>query len=267
MKGRHLTVTGTQRTVVVTGAGSGIGKSVAQRFARSGDVVYALDIDEDRAKSSLVDDGDMVALAVDVRDYEHVSSVLADARARTGRLDVVVNSAGVFDGYAGIEGTTPELWQRVIELNLTGAFNVARAAGLLMLEADLGGRIIMISSIGGMRASLDGLSYVTSKAGLNHMVRRLAFELGRKGITVNAVCPGSIGTNLRQTSEEILGNVVDMSGGIGRAMTAETLDFVLPAGRSGAPDEVSSVVEFLASPAASYMNGQAIAVDGGWTAG
>ncbi|WP_368680772.1 SDR family NAD(P)-dependent oxidoreductase (plasmid) [Rhodococcus opacus] len=253
---------------MVTGAGSGIGQSIAQQFARSGDIVYALDIDEGRAKSALVGvDGDIRPVRVDVRDYEHVASVLGEARERTGRLDVVVNSAGVFDGYAGIQGTTPELWQRVIELNLTGAFNVARAAGLLMLKDDGGGRIIMISSIGGERASLDGLSYVTSKAGLNHMVRRLAFELGRENITVNAVCPGSIGTNLKQTSEEILGNVVDMSNGIGRAMTAETLNFVLPAGRSGTTDEVAAVVEFLAGPGGSYVNGQAIAVDGGWTAG
>lgn len=261
-------MTGTRRTAVVTGAGSGIGRGIAQRLARAGDLVYALDIDEGRAKSAVVEtDGEIVPMAVDVRDHDRVADVLRTALEQSGRLDVVVNSAGVFDGYAGIEATTPELWQRVIGLNLTGAFNVARSAGLLMLEQKKPGRIIMISSIGGQRASLDGLSYVASKAGLDHMARRLAFELGRYGITVNTVSPGSIGTDLRRTSEEILGNLVDMSGGIGRAMTPQTMDFVLPAGRAGSTDEVAAVVEFLASEAASYVNGQTVAVDGGWTAG
>lgn len=229
--------------------------------------MYALDIDEGRARSAQISDGHIIPVAVDVRDYVSVVASITKARMETGKLDVVVNSAGVFDGYAGIEGTTPELWQRVIELNLTGAFHVARAAGLQMLKDERQGRIVMISSIGGTRASLDGLSYVTSKAGLDHMVRRLAFEIGRRGITVNAVSPGSIGTNLKQTSEEILGDLVDMSGGIGVAMPAAAMEFALPAGRSGSTDEVSAVVEFLASEQASYVNGQIVAVDGGWTAG
>lgn len=256
------------RTVIVTGAGSGIGRAIARRFAKRGDVVYALDIDEDRARSAAVDaPGTIVAAKVDVRDYDHVADTLAEARTATGRIDVVVNSAGVFDGYAGIEATTPELWNRVIELNLTGAFNVARAAGLQMLTAERGGRIVIISSVGGTRSSLDGLSYVTSKAGLDHMVRRLAFELGRHNITVNAVSPGSISTNLRETSEQILGTLVDQSAGVSRAMTAQTMDFLLPAGRPGTTDEVAAVVEFIASAEAGYVNGQVIAVDGGITAG
>jgi NAD(P)-dependent dehydrogenase (short-subunit alcohol dehydrogenase family) len=253
---------------VVTGAGSGIGRGVAQRFATAGDVVYALDLDADRARSASVDGGSVRPLAVDVRDYDTVAATLAKAREETGRLDVVVNCAGVFDGYAGIDATTPQLWQRIMDINLTGAFNVSRSAGLLMRDSGGPGRIIVISSIGGSRASLDGLAYVTSKAGVDHMVRRLAFELGRGvDITVNAVCPGSIKTSIKQTSEEILGDLLDSSSEVGLTMSAETFKFELPAGRSGTVDEVSAVVEFIASPAASYINGQAINVDGGWTAG
>lgn len=257
-----------QRTVVVTGGGSGIGRAIAQRFGRSGDTVFVWDIDEARAKSALLDGTDMRPVVMDVRDYEAVETAIADAEAMTGRLDVVVNSAGVFDGYAGIDETTPTLWNRVLELNLTGAFNVTRSAGLRMREAGKGGRIVVISSIGGRRASLDGLSYVASKAGLDQMVRRLAFELGRDEITVNAVAPGSITTSLDQTSEEILGGAVKIANeGDRLEIPPEAMQFELPAGRHGDPDEVAALVEFVASPEAAYMNGQSIAIDGGWTAG
>ncbi|WP_166880514.1 SDR family NAD(P)-dependent oxidoreductase [Salinibacterium sp. ZJ450] len=256
-----------KRTVIVTGGGSGIGRAIAQRFGRSGDTVYVWDIDESRARSALVDGADMHAEVVDVRDYDRVLSAVKAVQSATSNLDVVVHSAGVFDGYAGIDDTTPELWNRVIELNLTGAFHVARSAGLQMRDAGKGGRIIVVSSIGGVRASLDGLAYVTSKAGLDHMVRRLAFELGRDDITVNAVSPGSITTDLGRTSKEILGDAVKMGGGIRLAMPAEAMKFALPAGRSGTVDEVAALVEFLAGHESAYINGQAIAIDGGWTAG
>ena len=256
-----------QRTVVVTGAGSGIGKAIAAAFHAAGDTVVMSDLSEARVRSAASELGVEDVHVTDVADASSVGALITDAHERTGRLDVVINSAGVFDGYAGVQDTTPELWQRVINVNLHGSYNVARTAALLMLREGIQGSIQCVSSIGGERASLDGLAYVTSKAAVNHMVRRLAFELGRSQIRVNAICPGSVRTGIRDTSAEILEGLVDMDRGMGVSLTSDVVSFMLPAGRSGEPDEVAGVALFLASPAASYINGQAINVDGGWTAG
>ena len=256
-----------RRTVVVTGAGSGIGKAIAAAFHGAGDRVFVSDLSESRVRASADEIGLTDYAAVDVEERGDVDRMISDAFEKTGRLDVVINSAGIFDGYAGVQETTPQLWDKVIGVNLNGAYNVARAGSLVMLREETPGVVLCVSSIGGERASLDGLSYVTSKAAVNHMVRRMAFELGRKGIRVNAVCPGSISTDIRATSGEILGGLVDMDRGMGVSLTSEVVDFMLPAGRSGDSEEVASVALFLASSAANYINGQAINVDGGWTAG
>ena len=255
------------RTVVVTGAGSGIGRAIAAGFAAAGDHVVIADLSEERIHGVGRELGLTDAHVTDVADDAAVSRLLERAFESTNRLDVVINSAGIFDGYAGIRDTTPELWHRVISVNLHGAYNVARTAGILMLDHGVRGSIQCVSSIGGERASLDGLSYVTSKAAVNHMVRRLAFELGRDGIRVNALCPGAVRTGIRDTSAEILGDLVDMDRGMGVSLTSDVVGFMLPEGRYGEPEEVAAVSLFLAGPGAAYINGQCINVDGGWTSG
>ena len=257
----------TTRTVAITGAGSGIGQAIAKAFADEGYEVFASDISQDRLDTTAKALGEPPNLhlrAVDVSDYAAVETFVQEASEHTGTLDAMVNCAGVFDGYADVRETTPELWQKVMGINLSGAFHGCRAAALRMIP-QRSGRIITIGSVAGQRGAADGLSYVASKAGIEGMNRRLAIDVGPHNVTANVVAPGVIRTGLRATSEEVLGDMVStQQRGIG--VSPEIMDFLIPAKRSAEPAEVAGIVVFLASESASYINGQVIAVDGGWCA-
>lgn len=256
------------RVAAVTGGGAGIGLAIGKALARQGFSVHLADISDARlaeAADAFANEGLRAAAAhqVDVSQFEEVSEFVAAVVASSGRLDVLVNSAAVFDGYAGIEETTSMLWQRVIEINLTGCFYACKAAFPHMVEHEVG-RIINIGSVATFRGVADGLAYDASKAGMLGLTRRLAIDLARKGVTVNMICPGSIKTDIRQHSEEILEGVVDMQRGI--SMSKELMDLLIPAGRFGTVDEVAALAVYLASDEAAYVTGQAICIDGGWTA-
>jgi NAD(P)-dependent dehydrogenase (short-subunit alcohol dehydrogenase family) len=254
-------------TVVITGAGSGIGRAIARAFVDAGYDVFASDLSQDRLEETvkaLDSPATLRTRAVDVSDYAAVTGLVDEVLSATGRLDVMVNNAGVFDGYAGVDETTPELWSKVIGVNLTGAFHGCRAAARVMIEQK-SGRIITIGSVAGQRGAADGLAYVASKAGIEGLNRRLAIDVGPHNVTANVVAPGVITTNLRATSEEILGELVSsQQRGIG--VSPQIMDFLIPAKRAADPSEVAAVVLFLASKAAGYVNGQVVRVDGGWTA-
>ena len=201
---------------------------------------------------------------VDVSDNDQISAFLRSAHERTGRLDVLVSAAGIFDGYAGVIETSPELWRKVLDVNLTGCFLGTKVASELMISQG-SGRIISIGSIATFRGGADGIAYTAAKAGMHGMTRRLAFDVGRHGVTANMICPGVIPSGIRANSEEVLGDLSpEQQRGIG--VTPELMDFLIPAGRQGLPEEVAAVAVFLASDGAAYVNGTAVSVDGGWVA-
>lgn len=252
------------RSVIITGAGSGIGAGIAGEFARAGDRVFLADLSAERAEKTAGEIGsDLVsAHQVDVTDAAAVDDLVARIRRDTGRVDVLVSNAGVFDGCAGIQETTSGLWDKVIGINLTGTFNVVKAVSGPMIE-QRSGRVIAIGSIAGQRALPDGVAYCASKAGLEGMVRRLAFDLGPHNITANLVAPGVIRSSIRANSEEILGDLVpDVNVGVGA--NDDLMTMLVPARRPGFPKDIAAAVAFLASEGAGYINGEVLHVDGGW---
>ena len=252
------------RGVIITGAGAGIGQAVARRFAEAGDTVYLADLSEKRLTAAVAETaGSVHGRVLDVTDFAAVEALVDDVVREAGSLDVFVNNAGVFDGYAGIAETGPALWNTIIGVNLTGYFHGAKAASRPMI-AQGSGRIVNIGSVAGQRGAADGLAYAAAKAGIEGMTRRLAFDLGPHGVTANVVAPGVIATNIRANSSEVLGDLVDTDRGVG--VSPELMDFLIPARRSGTPAEVAAAVAYLAGPEAAYVNGQVIHVDGGWTA-
>jgi NAD(P)-dependent dehydrogenase (short-subunit alcohol dehydrogenase family) len=248
---------------VITGAGSGIGAAVARTFVEAGDRVFLADISAPRlADTAAALSSDLVTTVVtDVTDVRSVAALVASAQ-ESGSVDVLVSNAGVFDAVASVLETSHELWAKVIDINLTGTFNVVKAVAPVM-AAQRSGRIISVGSIAAQRAMPDGLAYCTSKAALEGLIRRTAYDLGPYGITANVVAPGVVRTDIRSTSTEILGDLVpDTEVRVGDSIMGD----LIPLRRGGDPAEVAATVFFLSTPGAAYISGDVIHVDGGWIA-
>jgi NAD(P)-dependent dehydrogenase (short-subunit alcohol dehydrogenase family) len=240
---------------VVTGAAQGIGRSVAETLGAEGYALALIDLREpaETLASLRTRGADALGIACDVSADADVTAAVEQVRERFGRVDVLVNNAGI-SCIAPAEDTSPEQWRRVLEVNLTGPFLLCQAFGRMMLEAGAGS-IVNVASIAGLRAVADRAAYNSSKHGLVGLTRTLAAEWGGRGVRVSAVCPGWVKTGMDVADQEAAG-YVDTD------ITEQA-----PMGRFAAPDDVAAAVAFLADPARSgFVNGVALPVDGGWTA-
>ena len=240
------------RVAVVTGAARGIGLAVAQRFVEARYRVALVDIDrpELARAAAAFPEGHTLAIECDVADPAAVRAAAAQVQAQLGRIDALVNNAGIALFKPLLE-TSYEEWQRVLAVNLTGPFLCAQACAPAMFAGG-GGAIVNVASISGLRASTLRVAYGTSKAALMHLTRQQAVELGAMGIRVNAVAPGPVDTAMAKAVHT-------------PAIRAGYHD-AIPLNRYGTEREIAEAVVFLCSDAASYINGQILAADGGFDA-
>jgi 3-oxoacyl-[acyl-carrier protein] reductase len=244
------------RVAMITGASRGIGFAAARRFAREGARVCMADIDEEgirRAEESLRGEGlEVFGLRVDVTDRAQVESAVEETVRRYGRLDILLNNAWVIRDNL-LFRMTDEDWQTVMDVHLKGAFYCSRAAQKVMVEQNYG-RIINISSTSAL-GNRGQANYSAAKAGLQGFTKTLAIELGKFGITVNAVAPGFIETEMTRATAARIG--VDFE------QFVEEVTKQIPVGRIGQPEDIAAALLFFASEEASFVNGQVLYVAGG----
>ena len=238
------------KTALVTGSARGIGKAIAERLASLGAKIVVSDILGDMAESTareLREKGfGAISLRTDVTSAPDVEKTIEDILAKFGALDILVNNAGITKD-ALIVRMSEEDWDRVLNINLKGAFLVTQASAKVMMK-QRSGRIINISSVVGRMGNAGQANYSASKAGLIGLTKSAAKELSGRGITVNAIAPGYIATEMTEklpqaAKDAFLNNI--------------------PLKRAGTPEDIARVVAFLASDDASYITGQVIGVDGG----
>jgi NAD(P)-dependent dehydrogenase (short-subunit alcohol dehydrogenase family) len=238
---------------VVTGGARGIGLAVAQWFLQHGHRVALLDVDAATLKQTqtqLNRPDEVMAVRCDVSKPADVQAAAEQVMSRWHRVDALVNNAGVAVFKPLLE-TSFEEWRQVLGTNLDGAFLCSQAFGAIMAR-QMSGAIVNIASISGLRASTLRVAYGTSKAALIHLTKQYAAELGNYGVRVNTVCPGPVETEMAKLVHSV-------------AIRSDYID-TIPQGRYGTPQEMAQTVGFLCSQQASFINGQFLAVDGGFDA-
>lgn len=254
MPGSTFTVPGrfAGKTVIVTGAGSGIGRATALRLAREGATVIAADISAPRLQELAAEDSSppLVLVRADLTREQDVRNVV---EAAGGRVDGLVNSAGIADAALPAAEVDDETWDRVFAINVTAVMRLTRAVLRLMLQ-DGAGAIVNVSSIASLRASAAGAAYTASKHALNGFTKSIAVFYAAKGIRANVVAPGRVATNIDATYRSEL-----------------AIEVLAPLVRANAPnlakpDEIAATITFLLSDDAGNVNGAVLACDGAWSA-
>jgi len=245
---------------LVTGAARGIGQAIADRLAANGSIVYYTDLLVEGAREAATGSPNGRALALDVTQPSSIAAALERINAGCDRLDILVNNAGVntLAHRVPVDQFPREEWDRILAVDLTGVYEVSKAAAAVM-KARKRGRIINIASIAGLVPLRLQCAFAAAKAGVVNLTRAMALELGPDGILVNGIAPGS--TLTEGTRRLFYGE-----DGLFRESAQRMLDHV-PLGRPATVDEIAVAALFLADPENSYMNGHVLTVDGGWTAG
>lgn len=240
-----------ERVVLVTGAGSGIGRAVSRRLATDGARVACLDIDGDAATATAQSLPAGLALQVDVTDAASVGRAVERIGTAWGDVDLLVCAAGV-GSFARTHEVSPEAWARTVAVNLHGTFHACRAALPALLRSS--GAIVTIASIAGMSGRAYGAAYAASKAGVIALTRSIALEYGPRGVRANCVCPGAVDTPLARSFTLPDGH------------DEQSLPRGNRLGRMASPDEVAGAVAYLASADAAYVTGSSLVIDGGTSA-
>jgi NAD(P)-dependent dehydrogenase (short-subunit alcohol dehydrogenase family) len=243
------------KVAIVTGAGSGIGRAAAKLFAEEGAKVLAADVTDavqETAAEIKAQGGTAFGVKADAGNEAQVKALCDHATTELGGLDVVYANAGISGGYSTLEGTTVEMFQEVLRVNLIGPFLAIKHATPHMVKQGKGS-IICTASVAGLKASAGGLPYSASKAGVISVVQTTANMLRGTGVRINAICPGLIETGMTKP-------IFDMARARG---SEQRLGQLCALGRYGHPEEIAAMALFLACDEGSYVTGQAFAVDGG----
>ncbi|WP_315760051.1 SDR family NAD(P)-dependent oxidoreductase [Sphingomonas sp. Y38-1Y] len=242
------------KSVIVTGAGSGIGRATAIGFAAEGAAVTCADLNGAEATAAAIADagGRALGVTMDAGEEAAVGALINRAIEAHGGIDVVHANAGISGGLTGLFDQSAGDWAEILRINLIGPFLAIKHAAPRIAERG-GGAIVLTASVAGLRSGAGGAAYSASKAGVINLAQTAAQQLSGSGVRVNAVCPGLIETGMTQV-------LFDRARDRG---AEDRIGALNPLRRAGVPDEIAGVVLFLASDAASYLNGQAIAVDGG----
>lgn len=241
------------KVALITGAGSGIGRASAERFAAEGAQVVVVDLKgaEETVAAIEAAGGEGLALATDVADEGAVGAMAEAALERFGRVDVLMNNAGILDDYLPAADTPTDVWDRVLGVNLFAQFFTSRALLPQMVERG-DGAIINVASTAALNGGNGGAAYTTSKHAIIGFTRQLCFDYARKGIRCNVLCPGAVETGM---TKEIFASP--------DAAVMEAVESA-PIGRWAQPDELANAAVFLASDEASFVNGAVYVVDGGF---
>jgi NAD(P)-dependent dehydrogenase (short-subunit alcohol dehydrogenase family) len=252
------------KIAIVTGSGRGIGKAIAKKLAAEGATVVVSDILTKEGEATAAELGPgAIFLPCDISDRAAAKSLIEATVQRYGRLDVMVNNAGINAGLnaerVNIDQFLDDTWDRIINVDLNGTFYCCRAAAAQMVKQH-SGSIINISSVAGVVALRLQIAFVAAKAAIIRLTEAMACEIGPQGVRVNAVSPGSVDITPNKAS-----TIPEEQGGY--ANRAKSIISFIPQGRLGYPQEIADAVQFLASDKASYVNGHNLIVDGGWTCG